>query len=201
LFLALAQRRIHTVFFSSDMVFAGDAGGYAEDNACHPTTEYGRQKLDAERALRECGGSSLIVRLGKLYARDARDTSPLSAWYRAWAAGQKVRCAHDQWLMPTWAGDVAALSLVLAEQRRSGIVHMVAPQAYTRLELARLLARQWGVDDGLIEPCSIREFDFAEPRPLNNCLRGERLREWLDWQYFAVEKLRYGQKTSEQGVF
>lgn len=191
LFRALARRNIHTVFYSSDMVFAGDSGNYGEDDACAPTTEYGRQKLEAENTLRDSGAPHLIIRLGKLYACDARDTSPLSGWYRAWSAGQSVRCARDQWLMPTWAGDVAAVSLELVAQRRSGIVHLVAPQAYTRLELARLLAHEWGFGAGLIEPCGIGDFDFAEPRPLNNCLRGERLRNWTGWVFRPVSRLRY----------
>lgn len=191
LFHALARRNIHTVFYSSDMVFAGDAGDYGEDDACAPTTEYGRQKLAAENTLRDSGAPHLIIRLGKLYACDARDTSPLSGWYRVWSAGQSVRCARDQWLMPTWAGDVAAVSLELVAQRRGGIVHVVAPEAYTRLELARLLAREWGFGAGLIEPCSIGDFDFSEPRPLNNCLRGERLQGWTGWVFRPVSRLRY----------
>lgn len=191
LFSALAKRNIPTLFYSSDMVFAGDLGNYCEEDPCHPSTEYGRQKLDAERFLLNTGGRALVVRLGKLYARDNRDTSPLSGWFRAWNAGQKTQCATDQWLMPTWAGDVAEASIDLLEQDHQGIVHLVAPEKFTRLELARHLAKNWGFDERLIEPCSIRDFKFVEPRPLNNCLNGARFNHWLPREFFRVGSLRY----------
>ena len=191
LFRALAERGVATLYYSSDMVFAGDAGNYGEDDECRPSTEYGRQKRAAEEALLAAHPRALVLRLGKLYARDRRDSSPLSGWFRSWSQGRVTRCARDQWLMPTWAGDVAAISLDLIARQSHGVLHVVAPAAYTRLELARRLARVWGFDEGLIVSCSIADFDFAEPRPLNNCLRSERLRAWLAPKYFPVERLEF----------
>lgn len=200
LFRALAERGVDTVFYSSDMVFAGDRGDYREDDECRPGTEYGRQKRAAEEALLAAGGRALVLRLGKLYARDRRDRSPLSAWHRSWRRGERTRCAADQWLMPTWAGDVAEASLDLLAGGRRGVLHLVAPQAFTRLGLARLLARAWRANEALIEPCRIADLAFAEPRPLNNCLNRERLGAWLDREFFPVERLRYDGQPMATGV-
>lgn len=193
LFAALAERGIFTVFYSSDLVFAGKPGeapcGYRESDPSRPGTAYGQQKLAAESALRRHGSEHLILRLAKLYAGNAADTSPLAQWRQAFGRNQAVRCATDQWLTPTWAGDVAEITFRLLEQKTCGTLHVAAPESFTRHELARQMAGHWGFDPALVQACSITDFDFAEPRPGDNRLNTETLHARLDFQFRRVSCL------------
>lgn len=194
LFAALAERDILPVFYSSDLVFSGRpdeaADGYREGDPCHPGTAYGRQKHRAEEALRQLGEKHLILRLSKLYSGDSDDRSPLAQWRQALAGQQAIRCATDQWLTPTWAGDVAAASFALLERNRRGTVHVAAPESFTRFALAVRLAQQWGFDGDLVSPCLIGDFAFAEPRPQDNRLNTDYLRRLLDFHFHPVACLR-----------
>ncbi|MDQ5902519.1 MAG: dTDP-4-dehydrorhamnose reductase [Pseudomonadota bacterium] len=197
LFAALTARGILPVFYSSDLVFSGRPGaaadGYRESDPCQPSTAYGRQKQQAEEGLRQLGEKHLILRLAKLYSGDGDngcDVSPLAQWRQALAEGQAIRCATDQWLTPTWAGDVAAVSFALLERNHSGTVHVAAPESFTRFSLAVRLARQWGFDAGLVSPCLIGDFAFAEPRPQDNRLNTDYLRRLLDFHFHPVACVR-----------
>lgn len=194
LFAALAERGILPVFYSSDLVFSGRPGeaadGYREGDPCHPGTAYGRQKHQAEEALRQLGDEHLILRLTKLYSTDGDDRSPLAQWRQALASRQVIRCATDQWLTPTWAGDVAAVSYALLERNHRGTVHVAAPESFTRFSLAVRLAHQWGFAAGLVSPCLIGDFAFAEPRPQDNRLNTDYLRRLLDFHFHPVACVR-----------
>lgn len=190
LFSALAERGILTVFYSSDLVFSGTPGeaenGYREDDACRPGTAYGQQKWQAEQALRQLGERHLIIRLSKLYSGDATDTSPLTQWQRALAAGQSIPAAIDQWITPTWAGDVAGISLRCLAESVHGTLHVAAPQSFTRHALAVFLATQWGYDPARVIPCRIGDFAFAEPRPQDNRLNTDRLQSLFAHHFRTV---------------
>ena len=55
------------VFFSTDYVFDGAAGPYAEDAATDPPNVYGRHKLEAERLIAATLQDYLIVRVCGVY--------------------------------------------------------------------------------------------------------------------------------------
>ena len=194
LFSALAERGILPVFYSSDLVFSGRPGeaadSYREGDPCRPGTAYGQQKRQAEEGLRRLGDEHLILRLSKLYSGDGDDVSPLAQWRRALAEGQAIRCATDQWLTPTWAGDVAAVSYALLERNHRGTVHVAAPESFTRFSLAVQLAHQWGFDAGLVSPCLIGDFTFIEPRPQDNRLNTDHLRRLLGFHFHPVACVR-----------
>ncbi|HLO64243.1 MAG TPA: sugar nucleotide-binding protein [Azonexus sp.] len=193
LIAALVDRGILPVFYSTDLVFAGQPGeapgGYRESDPCCPGTAYGRQKLAAETMLRSLGNEHLILRLAKLYAGNADDHSPLAQWCQAFARRQPVRCATDQWLTPTWAGDVAEITFRLLETGCRGTLHVAATESYTRYDLARRMAENWGFDPALVEACSIADFAFAEPRPPDNRLNTDALRARLDFRFRQVSCL------------
>src|SRR6185295_6282774 len=63
----LGRTSLQVIFLSSDYVFEGDTGGYADDTETRPTTEYGRQKAYVEREVPSLTDNFLILRLSKIY--------------------------------------------------------------------------------------------------------------------------------------
>lgn len=166
---ALLDRAVQPIFLSSDLVFRGDTGNYAEDDPREPITEYGRQKKEVEDFILGMRRPFLVIRLSKLYSLDADDPSPVGQTVRALRAGRTVRAATDQVVSPTWVVDAVKAVDVLVGRKLTGIYHVAAPQRFTRYSLAMTTARLMGAEQQ-VERCSIKEFDFLEPRPSDNSL-------------------------------
>ena len=171
---ALIQRGIQPIFCSSDLVFRGDRGNYAEDDSRDPTTEYGRQKKAVEDFLLSQRAPWMVIRLSKLYSLKPDDPSPIGQMWTALRAGSVVRCAEDQVICPTWVGDIPRALHLLMRQKAKGVYHVASPQRLTRYLLGLRVAETLGVAH-LVQRCSLRDFSFREPRPSNNSLNVTKL--------------------------
>jgi dTDP-4-dehydrorhamnose reductase len=117
------------VHVSTDLVFDGDEGApYREEDEPRPVSEYGRAKLEAEGLV---GHDALIVRTSLLYGKPGPQ--------EALAARGDVVFHEDEIRCPTHVSDLAAALLELAARDEVGVLHAAAPDAVSRLELARLL--------------------------------------------------------------
>ena len=172
----LLDRDIHVIFCSSDFVFRGDRGGYREDDALDPVTEYGRQKAAVETALAGAGKPHSILRMGKLYGLDPDPGSFLHSVLADTMAGGPVRAATDQIIAPSRVDDVARTVAAIIDRHLDGIFHIAPIKTCTRYDLACLLAGLIGTR-GSVQAAEIDDFGFAEPRP-KRC--------WLDGRASAM---------------
>ncbi|MEP7082642.1 MAG: sugar nucleotide-binding protein, partial [Chloroflexota bacterium] len=62
-------------FISTDYVFDGASGPYAEDAATNPINEYGTQKLDAESEVLAADSGNLVIRTCQVFGDDPRRTN------------------------------------------------------------------------------------------------------------------------------
>lgn len=110
---ACAASAVPLVHFSTDYVFAGDAGrAYREDDAPAPLGVYGASKLAGERAVREAGGAHRIFRLCWVYGPDGSNF--LRTMLRLAAERDVLRVVADQTGAPTpvaWIAGAVAASL------------------------------------------------------------------------------------------
>jgi len=166
---SLVQAEIQPIFCSSDLVFQGDRGSYREDDDRSPTTEYGRQKKEVEDFLLQQPAPFLIIRMSKLYTLESDDPSPIGQMIGSLNEGKSIRCATDQIICPTWVGDIPPALGALLQGNATGFYHVSAPVRYTRFSLGMRVAEPISLGH-LVERCSIRDFDFAEPRPTDNSL-------------------------------
>jgi dTDP-4-dehydrorhamnose reductase len=92
--------------------------------------------------------------------------------------GEEIRCAHDQIFSPVDVNDVITACVRLTEEGHSGIFHVCCPRPVSRINLLQVLTeefRRYRKLDARIVPCSIRDFDFAEPRPLDTSMSPAKL--------------------------
>ncbi|MGH2799496.1 MAG: SDR family oxidoreductase, partial [Thermoleophilaceae bacterium] len=129
---AVEARLIH---LSTDLVFDGRKdGAYTEEDEPGPIIAYGRDKADAETAVREAHPEALVVRTALLYGgaepgpQERMATDPEAAFFT------------DELRSPVHVGDLAAALLELAGGERSGFLHVAGAEVLSRYELARLLA-------------------------------------------------------------
>lgn len=162
-------------FISTDYVFDGAAGPYAESAAPRPVNVYGRLKLEAERGIQQRLTRSLVVRTTNVYGYDPTSRNFLMGVLPRAARGETVALAEDQWGTPTLVEDLCAVLIELLLQGAWGTFHVTGPDFVDRLEWARAAARAFGVDPRRFVGLQTSELAQAAPRPLRAGLRSERL--------------------------
>src|ERR1019366_2753823 len=84
------------VYFSTDYVFDGQNGPYAEDAPTNPLSVYGRVKRDAERALTDAlGDAVLTVRTSWVFGPERQGKNFAYQLARTLAAGKPLVCPSD----------------------------------------------------------------------------------------------------------
>ena len=173
LIAGLRQRGVNPIFCSTDMVFEGDTGDYAETDVRRPTTAYGAQKAEVEDAVL-AGEDGIVLRMSKLYGLTPEAPNLLRGMAEALRRGDTLTAAHDQIIVPTDAADIARALSAILRSGQAGAFHVAAPQRFTRLSLAEAVAAHVS-GSGTVEACSIDDIPLLEPRPKNNSLRCDRL--------------------------
>ncbi|HET7338462.1 MAG TPA: dTDP-4-dehydrorhamnose reductase [Candidatus Dormibacteraeota bacterium] len=170
------------VHFSTNFVFDGSgAEPYVETDTPAPLSVYGSSKLAGEQRALEAGTHVVVVRTAAVFGSTTGRSFPERIVQRA-RAGEKLRVVSDQTVNPTFARDLAAAAVDLAEQRFAGVVHAVADGCAGWDDFARAALMASGVD---VEVESITTGAFSAParRPANGCLdtiRYHRLRPWQE---------------------
>lgn len=168
------------VYFSTDYVFDGVAGPYAEDAPTNPLSAYGRAKHDAELALAaEFGDRVLTVRTSWVFGPERQGKNFAYQLVRTLAAGKPLVCPFDQVSSPSYGPDVARAVVALIEQGRSGLAHVVGPEVIDRVTFAQGIASAFGLDPARITGKTTTELGQEAPRPLNGGLLTPRLDAWL----------------------
>ena len=157
------------VLLSTDFLFDGAAGPYAEDDAPAPVNYYGRTKLAAENALRTSplrrwavARTSLVFGAGE----DVRRPNLATLVAARLAAGEVFRAADDQWRTPTYAPDLADGLGRVVRFGKSGVFHLAGRELVTPYAFAQRTARAFGLDASLVVPEKTAVLHPGAPRPL-----------------------------------
>lgn len=166
---ACARHGARMVLLSSDFVFDGRGGPYAEDDRPFPLNAYGRSKLAAENALRLSRLTDWAVARTTLVFDSAEGPARLNlvTWLlRELAAGRPVRVASDQTRTATYAPDLADGIARLIRHQRAGTYHLAGRESLSILEIASQVAEVFDLDASLISPARTAELHPGAPRPL-----------------------------------
>ena len=173
---AAADSGARFLYFSTDYVFDGEDGPYAEDSEPNPLSEYGRSKLAAEHALaEELGDSALTIRTSWVFGPERQGKNFAYQLARTLREKKPLICPSDQVSSPSYGPDVALVAVELAEMQASGLIHAVGPEVVARPEFARTIAEGFGLDPSPIVSRPTAELGQGAPRPLNGGLLTPRL--------------------------
>jgi dTDP-4-dehydrorhamnose reductase len=173
---AAADSGARFFYFSTDYVFDGENGPYAEEAPTNPLSVYGQAKRDAEQELdRALGDRQLTLRTSWVFGPERQGKNFAYQALRSLSEQKPVVCPSDQISSPSYGPDVARAAVLLAEQHTSGLVHLVGPEVMDRPTFARAIAAAFGYDGNLIEAKSTRQLGQEAPRPLRGGLVTHRL--------------------------
>ncbi|MHC8948079.1 SDR family oxidoreductase [Sphingobacterium hungaricum] len=161
------SKDIHLTFLSTDFVFDGKNGPYAEEDERQPTNAYGASKLQAELILQNSSCRSAILRTILVYGViDDKNRSNLVLWAKQKLTAQEsINVVSDQYRMPTFVDDLAIACISAAEKNARGIFHISSENLYSVKEVVDQVADFWNLDKNLIHPISAKEIGQETNRP------------------------------------
>jgi dTDP-4-dehydrorhamnose reductase len=166
------------VFFSSDLVFDGRKGNYAEADAVNPIHLYGETKAAAEQiVLRNPHHTVVRTSLNSGTSR-AGDRGFNEKLLLAWQAGQGMNLFTDEFRCPIFAGETARAVWELVNRRRTGLFHVAGAEKLSRWQIGRLIAARWPQLNPKITPGSARNFP-GPPRALDTSLNITKIQKVL----------------------
>lgn len=165
------------VHFSTDLVFDGERGWYAEDDRPEPRGTYARGKLESEEAALVRAPGAAVLRVSAVYGRPLGGRLGFIDHLRAkLAAGETAGAFTDQWRTATAADQLPeVVGRLLADPELAGVFHWGGADRATRFEAAIAFARIMGFDEKLIRPARSVDAKFASPRPRDTSLDSSRL--------------------------
>lgn len=163
------------VYLSTDYVFDGNAGPYAEDATPNPLSVYSRTKLEGEQVARELP-TALVIRTTVVYG-----VHPVRKSFPIWLigelrAGRAVRIVDDQWSTPTFADQLVQAIAFLLEQQATGIWNVGDATYCNRYEFAVQIATLFNLDATRISRTNTAALGQAAARPLRGGLKMDKLR-------------------------
>jgi dTDP-4-dehydrorhamnose reductase len=158
---AVGARLVHV---SSDALHAGRPAPYTEDDAPTPVTVYGAANAAAETAVTAIDPSAVVVRTSLIYGsaegkQEQLVLGLLDGRQRGVLFTDEIRC-------PVHVADLAGALLELADSRFAGILNVAGPDAVSRAEFGRLIARAHGRDPAAL-PTGLSTDAGIGPRPLD----------------------------------
>jgi dTDP-4-dehydrorhamnose reductase len=168
-FLAGLAAEIPFVFFSSDLVFDGRRGHYAETDAPNPLHVYGETKLAAEEFLLK-NPRHLVVRTSLNGGMSPSGSRAFNEQFRrSLQAASGMTLFTDEFRCPIPAAETARAVWELAEQNCAGLFHVAGAEKLSRLQIGQMLIRRWPEVRMEIKAGLSRDFP-GPPRALDTSL-------------------------------
>ncbi|HZE96155.1 MAG TPA: sugar nucleotide-binding protein [Planctomycetota bacterium] len=139
---ALVSAGAFLVYLSSSAIFSDGPVAPDELTSPSPTSEYGRQKADAERGLLDLEGGVAVVRLTKVVSATGR----IGDWMETLRSGGAVEAAEDIRVAPLSLPFTVRCLIAVARAGRPGIYHLSGSAPITYFEFAGRLAASLGAD-------------------------------------------------------
>jgi dTDP-4-dehydrorhamnose reductase len=155
------------VQLSTDFVFDGKNGPYAEDDFANPLSEYGKSKLRSEQVINNSGCAYAILRTILVYGINANpNRSNLVLWAKEkLSKKESINVVKDQWRMPTFVDDLADACLLAIKKRATGVFHISGEEMFTIVEIVYQIADFWNLDKSLISEITAASINQSESRP------------------------------------
>lgn len=152
------------VVFSSEYVFDGREGPYAEDASTSPLNDYGRQKVELEMIARGVP-RHLVCRVSGVFGWEDAKKNFVCQLLDRLRTGRPFAVPNDQVITPTHAPDLGQAIRLLLSGGHVGTFHVVGPEILPRDEFGRRVARAFELEPALIRPRRTAELGLAARRP------------------------------------
>jgi dTDP-4-dehydrorhamnose reductase len=176
------------ILVSTDYVFDGDKGNYAETDEPKPISFYGLTKLEAERVAASTSPNFLIIRTSVLYGWHPTKLNFATWILKGLRERQTLKVVNDHINSPTFADNLAEAIRKAIERNSQGILHIAGNERISRFEFARRLAERFGLDEALLIPVEMRDLNWVARRPRDSSLDVGKAEKELGIELFGVDR-------------
>ena len=171
--LAEISSHLHARFIhiSSDMVFEGSDRAYRSTDNPNPLSEYGLQKLEAEKRVLAAADENIVVlRITLLNGNSLRgNRSPHERIFDSLKKKNPIILFDDEYRQPCSTENVASVVVELLERPNlNGIFHWAGSEVITRYELGKKILERFGFSSKYITRSSVHNCpEHLGKRPTN----------------------------------
>lgn len=169
------------IHISTDYVFSGE--GYQplqEANETVPKSIYGQSKLKGEQALKN-SDKSIIIRTSWLYSGYGNNF--VKSMMRLMNERKELRIVFDQIGTPTYAADLAAVVIKIAEAETEkfipGIYHYSNEGVASWYDFAIEIREITGADCKIL-PIETKDYPLPAPRPWYSVMNKEKIKKYYN---------------------
>jgi dTDP-4-dehydrorhamnose reductase len=193
-YLICASEKYDTFFchLSTDFIFDGANGPYAEDAEANPISIYGESKLKAEKLLQHSSLRWAIARTVLVYGivADMSRTNIILWVKKSLEEGKTIHVVTDQFRTPTLAEDLAIGCWLITQKQAKGIFNISGSDFLTPYEMAIKTAHYYGLNEKLIQKADSSTFQQAAKRPMRTGFILDK----------AYRELGYQPRSFDQGI-
>lgn len=157
------------IYVSTDFVFNGQKKFYSEKDLPDPLNWYAKTKYEAEKLVQDSSLDYIIVRLAYPYRAFFERNDFVRGLISKLEKREKIEMITDHVIVPTFIDDIGNALDVLIQKEENGIFHVVGSQSVTPYEAALKVAKEFDLDNSLIEKTTRRKY-FANRAPRPFCL-------------------------------
>jgi len=194
---ACEETNAKMVFLSTDYVFDGLKGDYAEDETTNPMNYYGFSKLEGEKKVEQHCGDYLIVRTSVIYSwvsfspHESSSGKPMN--FAMWLTKKLqnnlgVSIVTDQYSSPTLADSLAQIILELCRKDLIGLYHVAGRMRMSRYGFALKLAEKMRLNQSLITPIGSNQLKQLAKRPLDSSLNVGKVEDALGMKMLTIDE-------------
>lgn len=178
--LAQLSQDIPFIFLSSGEVFDGKTGWYGETDEPNPINVYGQTKLEAERAVLQNSGHTVVRIVLTAGTSETGDRSFVEDMCRTAKAGKDVTLYADEFRCPLPAGVIARAVWELVDRKQPGLYHLGGSERLSRWEIGETLLPWCPELKGRLMAGSARNH-VGSFRPADLSLRCEKIQRLLSF--------------------
>ena len=179
--LARLSQDIPFIFLSSGEVFNGRTGWYGETDEPNPINVYGQTKLEAEQAVLQNPGHTVVRIVLTAGMSESGDRSFVEDMCRAAKAGKDVTLYADEFRCPLPAGVIARAVWELVDRRQTGLYHLGGSERLSRWEIGEALLPWYLELKGHLVRGSAHNH-VGSPRPADLSLRCDKIQRLLSFR-------------------
>jgi len=180
----------HFIYISTDFVFDGEQGNYAEEDDTKPISLYGFTKLQAESMVQTSTIPFAIVRTCLVYGNLLKGIrSNIISWVKdSLEQGKTIQVVSDHVRTPTYVEDLAKGIALIIEKKATGIYHISGKDWLTPYDIALKTAAKYNLDAAKIVKVDAATFKQPGRRPMKTGFVIEKAREELGYEPMSFDE-------------
>ncbi|MFK5893414.1 MAG: SDR family oxidoreductase [Pseudomonadota bacterium] len=174
-----SKLNISLVHISTDHLFSGNEQLVKEEHPTEPQNVYAKTKAEAELRVLNSYPESLVVRTNFYGWGTTYRTSFSDMIINSLKKGKSLTLFHDVFYTPIYTGVLIQAVHDLVKVKTTGIYHVVGDEKLSKYQFGKKIAKQFGLDDSLIDKGSFADQPNLIHRPYDMSISNEKVCELL----------------------